>query len=633
LGLPVWSRPAVPSSSAVAMDLRTIMNSDASGGANNASPPLQRSPIQQPGPETLYNHQQNEASPSGPSYQAAYLGRPPQPPPLQPPHRSPDGSSSYASAQSPYRYNSVSSLGGGTHSQHDQSPAQSSPSYPSVSRDAYIANAANSAVYNQQPPGPLASPYTPQSISAGQQPQQQQSYFSNQRSQSIQSVLSPSSPYSYSYLSRESPHPAGSQQGLQQPQQFSPHAQRSQPGTPLGPPSTSYQRASPQTARPQSSGRDSQRTRMSSPWGAQETHVREQRSVTSPIAQTGPSRQDSRSSGQAPMPYSAEMDRERSVSVSPKTIVSSTPRQASVAGSQERTSPPNRNSLEEGRRKESPTGTAFNPSHGGAGATSSTYQSATPQPSYTPSAAAGPHTNNSPSSGALSSSQPQKSDNTASSGAGSSSQPQKRKRMRYDEPPIYARKATRTSGRSPVIPNPRPPVPKHARHLLDEWSSSQQQQDQQQPQQQQQRPIPRPATAAAPSTRNQANGIVPANGRPVPAAPPGPSHGPLGPWEPSITGLIPHEEITKLVCDFLFQQVVVRKDLGAGPAGAAATGQGAILEVEAKLGQLVDKNRGERLRLPVMTECVISRDDPSLRISFESSMTLVSALKPISRVS
>lgn len=88
-----------------------------------------------------------------------------------------------------------------------------------------------------------------------------------------------------------------------------------------------------------------------------------------------------------------------------------------------------------------------------------------------------------------------------------------------------------------------------------------------------------------------------------------------------------------MVCDFLFQQVVVRKDLGAGPAGAAATGQGAILEVEAKLGQLVDKNRGERLRLPVMTECVISRDDPSLRISFESSMTLVSALKPISRVS
>lgn len=623
MGLPELLRPAVPSSTTIAMDLRTIMNSDAAGGANNDTPPLQRSPIQQSGPETLYHHQQSDVSPSGPPYQAGYSGRPPHPP-LQPPHRSPDGSSSYASAQSPYRYNSVSSLSGGPHSQHGQSPAQSSPSYPSVSRDAYIANSGNNAVYNQQPPGPLASPYTPQPISAGQH-QQQQSYFSHQRSQSILSVLSPSSSYSYSYPRRESPHSAGSQQVFP-PQQFSPQAQRSQPGTPLGPPSTSYQRASPQATRPQSSSRDSQHTQLSSPWGAPETHVREQRSITSPIAQTGPSRQDSRSSDQGPIHYPSEVDRERSVSVSPKTIVSSTPRQASVAGSQERTSPPNRNSMEEGRRRESPTGPAFNLSHGGAGATSSTYQSTTPQPSYT---AAAPHTNSSPSSRVLSSTDvpsgpPQKPDSAASSGSGSSSQPPKRKRMRYEEPPIYARKATRTSGRSPVIPNPRPPVPKHARHLLDERFSTQQQQ--------QPRPIPRPAAAAAaaataaapPSTRSQANGVVPTNGRPVPAAPPEPSHGPLGPWEPSITGLIPHEEITKLICDFLFQQVVMRKDIGAAPAGAAATGQGAILEVEAKLGQLVDKNRGERLRLPVMTECIINRDDPNIRTSFESSMTLVS---------
>jgi hypothetical protein len=99
----------------------------------------------------------------------------------------------------------------------------------------------------------------------------------------------------------------------------------------------------------------------------------------------------------------------------------------------------------------------------------------------------------------------------------------------------------------------------------------------------------------------------------------------LGSWEPSITGLIPHEELTKLICDFLFEQVVMRKDIGAAAAGAAAAaaGAGAILEVEAKLGQLVDKNRGGRLRLPVLTECVLSRDDPSIRIGFESSMSLV----------
>lgn len=105
-----------------------------------------------------------------------------------------------------------------------------------------------------------------------------------------------------------------------------------------------------------------------------------------------------------------------------------------------------------------------------------------------------------------------------------------------------------------------------------------------------------------------------------------PTEGSLGPWEPSITGLIPHEEITKIICDFLFQQVVLRKDIGAGPAGGAVEGQGAILEIEAKLGQIVDKHRGERLRLPVLSECVISKDDPAIRTAFESSMSLVSSL-------
>lgn len=98
---------------------------------------------------------------------------------------------------------------------------------------------------------------------------------------------------------------------------------------------------------------------------------------------------------------------------------------------------------------------------------------------------------------------------------------------------------------------------------------------------------------------------------------------PLGPWEPTITNVIPSEELTKLICDFLFQQVVMRKDIGAGPAGGMAVGSGAILEVEAKLGRLIDKSRGERLRLPILSETVISKDDPNLRLAFESSMSQV----------
>lgn len=67
----------------------------------------------------------------------------------------------------------------------------------------------------------------------------------------------------------------------------------------------------------------------------------------------------------------------------------------------------------------------------------------------------------------------------------------------------------------------------------------------------------------------------------------------------------------------------MRRDIGAGPAGGSAVGQGAILEVEAKLGMLVDRNRGERVRIPALTECILAKDDPSIRVGFESSMSLV----------
>lgn len=77
-----------------------------------------------------------------------------------------------------------------------------------------------------------------------------------------------------------------------------------------------------------------------------------------------------------------------------------------------------------------------------------------------------------------------------------------------------------------------------------------------------------------------------------------------------------------MVCDFLFKEVVLRRDLAAGAAGASATGPGAILEIEAKLGQIVDKERGGRLRLPVMTECVINSNNSDFRTAFESSMSL-----------
>lgn len=99
--------------------------------------------------------------------------------------------------------------------------------------------------------------------------------------------------------------------------------------------------------------------------------------------------------------------------------------------------------------------------------------------------------------------------------------------------------------------------------------------------------------------------------------------GPLGPWEPSIANYIPSEELTKIISDWLFQHVVLREDVGVATAGGVA-GQGAVLEIEAKIGQLIDKNTNDRLHLPVLNECVVSHSDPNLRIAFKSSMTEVS---------
>lgn len=175
-----------------------------------------------------------------------------------------------------------------------------------------------------------------------------------------------------------------------------------------------------------------------------------------------------------------------------------------------------------------------------------------------------------------------------------------------------------------MIPNPHPPIPKHLRDSP------------QNPFEARRQSTPSQAPAAANALSTAATAAIkseppPVNGRPAARQPPAPAApalpvGSLGPWEPSITGFIPHEEITKLVCDFLFQHVVLRNDATAAPSGTAAAGQGAIIEVEAKLGHIIDMDRNERLSLPILTESVINKENPRFRTVFESSMTLVSTI-------
>ena len=146
------------------------------------------------------------------------------------------------------------------------------------------------------------------------------------------------------------------------------------------------------------------------------------------------------------------------------------------------------------------------------------------------------------------------------------------------------------------------------------------------------RPAPRQVPNELPFTHSnhQSNGMQgpsghsdQANGVHVPVAQPVlPNTGPLGPWEPSFLNIIPAEELVRIVSDWLFQNVVQRDDVGVGPAGGGTDG-GAVLEIEAKIGQLIDKNTNDRIRLPVLNECVVSHTDPNMRIAFKSSMTEV----------
>ena len=137
--------------------------------------------------------------------------------------------------------------------------------------------------------------------------------------------------------------------------------------------------------------------------------------------------------------------------------------------------------------------------------------------------------------------------------------------------------------------------------------------------------------APLPQTPGQVNGVPnaaihtpPVNGVRMPVAQPAlANNGPLGPWEPSILNIIPSEELTRVISDWLFEHVVLREDVGVGPAGGAAD-QGAVLEIEAKIGQLMDKNTNDRIRIPVLNECVVSHADPNLKLAFKSSMTEVS---------
>ncbi|KAL4929129.1 putative mRNA capping nucleoside-triphosphatase [Aspergillus undulatus] len=562
------------------MDLSSIMNSDAAGTSRRPpSPPSHRSPSQVTRKPSEPIYPTHDQPPSSSSYPSGYPnGLSQQPPPLQRAQTSPDRNSSYGSLQSPYEYNAPSSLNAGAPTQRGHSPP-AAPYGPSASRDSHGA--------------PVSYPH-PQ-----HHPSHQQSPIVPQRSHSIQSVLTPYSSAPHPFAHRDSP-PAAPQHPYPS-QQFSPATQGSLPGTPRGSAAAVYHHSTPSSARPQSSGHDSLSNRASSPWVGQDAQMHMSPTTIPRIA-----RQDSRALDNTPRRTSSITERRESdESVSPKTAFPPDVRRGSVA--------------EHGQQ---PTVVKLHDRENGAAAQSNRPPAQDPhtQPAPTaPTVSQGTIASESPKGHPGPPRPPPKANFGPEMGsAHSSPQQPKRKRRRYNEPPIYAQRTIRTKGKCPMIPNRLAPIPKNLRNTpQNPWVQRQQ-----------------AATNAAPPSMKikREDSIV--NGPPISSQqlqlsrssqPPQSSeptkHKSLGPWEPSIVGYIPYEETTKIVCDFLFQHVVLRNDAMAGPAGASAVGQGAIIEVEAKLGQLMDLDRRERLHLPVQSETVIDRDNPRFRTSFESNMT------------
>ena len=198
-----------------------------------------------------------------------------------------------------------------------------------------------------------------------------------------------------------------------------------------------------------------------------------------------------------------------------------------------------------------------------------------------------------------------------------SSEPQPvKKRVRYAVPPVYAQSA-RTAKRSASGH----PVSSNKRQLPG-------QPIQQTPATLTPMPAAAPLRAHNPPSTSQVKQIT--NGHPIPGGHTVRPQSNIAGSAFSIPGVcntlgpIPFEEVTRVVSDFLYQEVVGRDDVGAGPLGGGSS-KGAIIEIEAKIGQLIDKTTNERLRLPITTECVLDKHDPTLRVAFKSSMTEVSS--------
>ncbi|KAH7140106.1 putative mRNA capping nucleoside-triphosphatase [Dactylonectria estremocensis] len=165
----------------------------------------------------------------------------------------------------------------------------------------------------------------------------------------------------------------------------------------------------------------------------------------------------------------------------------------------------------------------------------------------------------------------------------------RKKRLRRPAPPIWAQSA-RSLGKS---------MPNHANFVLQKRAHV--------PVNGKHDGSARPSRHTSPETTRSHQ---PSHSQPSPAEP-GPQDI-LGPWEASITGVKPYEEMSKTVADWLFINVINNEDM------QEITSRGIQFEIEAKLGTLIDKDTNHRVDRLLESECVLH---DNARIAFRSSMT------------
>ncbi|KAL8822579.1 MAG: hypothetical protein Q9191_006687, partial [Dirinaria sp. TL-2023a] len=679
------------------MDIRSLIDPEPPKSVPKRESPSQKSEARQPGQASSNNYQGPFNAPP-PGHHSHRDTRPPQPPPLQAPAQTEFGSSSassYPSALSPYQHAPATALSGGQYPfpQHtNQSPSHVAMGY--TQRDGHSA--------------PLSAGYPPYGQSTPSTPGSAQTYVNQTRPQSSHSSTPTSAQAHATSFPRQSPSNSRSQ-NRGPPQNLPNQPYPSQPNTPLGPPST-LGRTNTGLRRESPSPYGHSRTHSGGSFGHPPLPTQSPIGEHQALAGGSPQSYNARQSQPAYRDQSASVERERSLSVSPKTRLPSQPKvdvskmveqrhqpqgysasasEVSAVKSESRSShdqsmnhgptrsitlgvngilngpainedsqqtrdppkPPKQTGSQDmsylhgtaHQYPNSPPGPELDrvsrtppvkfPTASPTGSSSVRQSNSSQHPVNTYDGGTQPQTSfYSPKSHSSTQShfaavKPPLMDGTEgapgstvvplqhlkaeNSGPSLSAVPvplqsTSRKRQ-YEEPPIWAQSSRKGRPRNPFMWKDGEGRSRAAASAKREAPVAK---------------APPPQSSQQPPANHEGNGHV-ASSNVVQVPRPQPKMdevGPLGPWEPSILNIIPSEEVTRVLSDFLFTEVVIRDDVGVALAGGGKA-QGAVLEIEAKLGQLIDKNTNDRIRIPVMSECVVCRTDPSLRIAFKSSMT------------